>query len=409
MKKHIISLTAILALAMPLAAQAAPEFSFGGQYRINSYSLNDADGAGSVAAARARIRQNIDLKFSDAFDTHLQINFGHITEGIGNHTGLSNVGIRHAVMNYHFSEAATLTAGLVPLSDKFGDTLFSGDWDFNPVTFAISGNTSGADYRLAWFKILEGTEGTTIKNDVTGFLLDLGGELGDVTIGAMGLALRTPNVGNTGYENNSWIGGRIAAELEGIKIGADVVASNVKSSAPGVTNSVTDSKGIQARLHAEGQFNGISMSILGLYSTGKTAGDGYLSPQQIYGGQGYWGKTGVLNIQGPTDAGMDMNMLRPGNNGYGLQSVQVGLGYGFTDELSGYLGAGYYKAGKERVAGQGKNIGSDVYVQARYAFPDSPLALELFGDFASLGAAHYNSGGASRTVTAFGSRLQAEF
>ncbi|MES0371567.1 MAG: hypothetical protein ABUK11_04755 [Mariprofundaceae bacterium] len=408
MKKQIISFIAILALAMPLAAQAEPELSLGGQYRINSYLLNDADGAGSVAAARVRIRQNIDLKFSDAFDTHLQINFGHITEGIGNHTG-NNVGIRHAVMNYHFSEAATLTAGLVPLSDKFGDTLFSGDWDFNPVTFALSGNVGGTDYRLGWFKILEGTEGTTIKNDVTGFLVDLGGELGDVSIGAMGLGLRTPNAGNTDYENNGWIGGRIATEFDGIRIGADVVASNVKKNAPNVTNSVTDSKGIQARLHAEGQFNGISMSILGLYSTGKAAGEGYLSPQQIYGGQGYWGKTGVLNIQGPTDAGMDANMLRPGNNGYGLQSVQVGLGYSFTDELSGYLGAGYYNAGKERVAGQGKNIGSDVYVQARYAFPDSPLALEVFGDFASLGAAHYNSGGASRTVTAFGSRLQAEF
>ncbi len=407
-------------------AMAGPEVSFGGQYRINSYTLNDSSGAGSVAAARVRIRQNIDLTFSEAFDTHIQINFGHITQGIGNHTnnptgtppGGNTVGIRHAVMNYHFSEAATLTAGLVPLSDRFGDTLFSGDWDFNPVTFAVSGNTGAFDYRAGWIKIQENAEGTAIKNDITGYLLDLGGDLGGAEAGVMGLVLRTPNATATGYDSNSWIGGRVAVDMGGShggwKIGADVVASNVKRNAPNVTATTVDSKGTQFRVYANGQFDALSWSILGLYTTGKADGSGYLSPQQIYGGQGYWGKTGILNIQGPTDTGMDANMLRPGNNGYGLQTVQLGLGYGFTDELSGYLGLGVYRASKERVVGEGKNIGDEAYLQLKYAFPNSPLALEVFGDYAKLGAAHYNAPlvagiHQSRTASAFGSRLQAEF
>src|SRR3989304_2801956 len=141
-------------------AGSVPLVSLGGQYRINAYTLNDDDGAGDIAAARVRFRQNIDLKFSERFSTHIQLNIGHINEGIGNHNlnqdSDASVGLRHAIMNYKFSDPALLKAGLVPISDKFGDTLFSSDWDFNPLTLAWLGKIGGADIRLSTAELVGG-------------------------------------------------------------------------------------------------------------------------------------------------------------------------------------------------------------------------------------------------------------
>jgi hypothetical protein len=51
-----------------------------------------------------------------------------------------------------------LIGGLVPLSDRFGDTLFSGDWDFNPLTYAVLGKIEGIDIRAGAAKLIEGSE-----------------------------------------------------------------------------------------------------------------------------------------------------------------------------------------------------------------------------------------------------------
>jgi len=407
------------------AAGTAPEVSFGGQYRINSYTLMDKDGAGNIAASRLRIRQNIDLKFSEEFSTHIQFNIGHITEGIGNHTSntsgsdnLGNavntrgvtVGLRHAVLKYKFSDAAILVAGLVPVSDKFGDTLFSSDWDFNPLAYALLGNTGAIDYRVAWFKVAENgevdeTPAAKTMNDIDGYLLDLGGDLGVAKVGVMGLLIQTPNAAADGYEGNSWVGIRGDGSTSGLGWHLSLVNSNVKKTPIGTTD---DASGIQLLAKVDGKAGSLGWGVLALNSSGDKGNKGFISPQTLYGGQGYWGKTGILNIQGPTDTGMDANMLRTDNSGLGLMTIQANVSSPLMVNLGGYLGAGWYQANQEDGAGN-KDIGTDIYAEVKYSFPNSPLALQAGVDIASLGKAAPNSGGKTRTATAVFTRLQAEF
>ncbi|MDO8445988.1 MAG: hypothetical protein Q7T53_07810 [Deltaproteobacteria bacterium] len=409
----------LLTETVDLYAGTTPEVSFGGQYRINAYTLNDDDGAGGIAAARVRIRQNIDLKFSEQFNTHIQFNIGHINEGAGNHNlnqnGEASVGLRHAVMNYKFSDAALLQAGLVPIADKFGDTLFSSDWDFSPVAVLVKGN-AGVDYRAAWMKIEENDEtdetaaGADTDNDMDAYLLDLGKDLGVANVGVMGLVIRTPEngigVASDGYETNLWLGIRADGSTAGLNWHASLVSSNVDKS---VTGAADDSTGLQFLAKVDGKIDKIGWGLLGLYTTGSDDGeDSFFSPQTFYGGQGYWGKTGILNIQGPTDTGMDVNNLRTDNGGLGLTTIQANISAPLMDNLNGYIGAGGYQANEENPAGD-DDIGADVYAQVKYKFPDSPLALDAGFDVASLGKAAPNSGGDTRTATAFFARLQAEF
>jgi len=401
-------------------AGSVPVVSLGGQYRINAYTLNDDDGAGDIAAARVRFRQNIDLKFSERFSTHIQLNIGHINEGIGNHNlnqdSDASVGLRHAIMNYKFSDAALLKAGLVPISDKFGDTLFSSDWDFNPVAVELDGKVDALDYRLAWMKIQENGEtdenvaGADTDNDMDAYLLDLGTNAGFANVGVMGLVIRTPEnglgVASDGYETNSWIGVRADGKAADINWHLSVVNSNVDKS---VFGNADDSTGLQLLAKVDGKADKIGWGLLGLYTTGSDDGeDSFFSPQTFYGGQGYWGKTGILNIQGPTDTGMDANMLRTDNGGLGLTTIQASLAAPLADNLSGYLGLGWYRANEEN-ANDEDEIGTDVYAQVKYAFPNSPLALEVGFDVANLGKAAQNSNNDDRTASAVFARLQAEF
>lgn len=421
-----LGMAALLLVGMGVSvAGTPPEVSFGGQYRINSYTLSDKDGAGNIAASRVRIRQNIDLKFSEEFSTHIQLNIGHITEGIGNHTSntsgsdnLGNavntrgvtVGLRHAVLKYKFSDAAILVAGLVPVSDKFGDTLFSSDWDFNPLAYALLGNTGAIDYRVAWFKVAENgevdeTPAAKTMNDIDGYLLDLGGDLGVAKVGVMGLLIQTPNAAADGYEGNSWVGIRGDGSTSALGWHLSLVNSNVKKTPIGTTD---DASGIQLLAKVDGKAGSLGWGVLVLNSSGDKGNKGFISPQTLYGGQGYWGKTGILNIQGPTDTGMDANMLRTDNGGLGLMTIQANVSSPLTDNLGGYLGAGWYQANQDNAAGS-KDIGSDIYAQLKYSFPNSPLALQAGVDVASLGKAAPNSGGKTRTATAVFTRLQAEF
>lgn len=427
-KKKVLGLGMAALLAggvVSASAGTVPEVSFGGQYRINAYALNDDDGAGDIAAARARIRQNIDLKFSEQFSTHIQLNIGHINEGIGNHNlnqdDDPSVGLRHAVMNYKFSDAALLKAGLVPVPDKFGDTLFSSDWDFNPVAVVVEGKPGNIDYRLAWMKIEENSEtdetaaGVDQDNDMDAYLLDLGTNVGMANIGVMGLIIRTPEngigVASDGYETNSWVGVRADGKAADINWHLSVVNSNVDKSVSSGLMSGTDedSTGWQVLAKVDGKAGSLGWGLLGLYTTGSDdAKDSFFSPQSLYGGQGYWGKTGILNIQGPTDTGMDVNNLRTDNGGLGLTTIQANISSPLMTNLSGYVGAGWYQANEDNANGH-DDIGTDVYAQVKYTFPNSPLALDAGFDVASLGKAAPNSNDDTRTATAVFARLQAEF
>ena len=91
-----------------------------------AYSADsDVAGQGRQTAARVRIRQNVDIKFDERFKTHFQMELGHTADNITTTSGSdrqTNLNVRHAVLDYTTLSGVNLQAGIVPLSDYFGDT-----------------------------------------------------------------------------------------------------------------------------------------------------------------------------------------------------------------------------------------------------------------------------------------------
>ena len=82
------------------AGDKTPVASYGGQYRINSYSADNDVGGDRQTASRVRIRQDIDFVFDEQLKTHLQLEMGNTASNIT--TSSSNIKVRHGVIDYTF-------------------------------------------------------------------------------------------------------------------------------------------------------------------------------------------------------------------------------------------------------------------------------------------------------------------
>src|SRR3972149_522607 len=75
----------------------------------------------------------------------------------------------------------------------------------------------------------------------------------------------------------------------------------------------------------------------------------FITPMALVDHHGYWGYTGKLNVQGPTDTGID-NPLRVDGSvyggaglGYGLMTIQAKADFPVTDKLNGYAAIGIFQ------------------------------------------------------------------
>ena len=190
MKKWwLLILVGIFLLGSAVSAIAAVESTFHGQFRVNYYSLSQEEDVGpGRAAARLRWRPTWDAKISDDVSMHMQLNIGHIESNTSNarvdQSGAPAVGLRHAVLMFATPEiGGKFAAGLVPVSDKFGDTLFSSDWDFNPLTLAWLGKIGGADVRLATAKLMESDP--EVYDDVDAYVADVDLPMGNGSVSSL--------------------------------------------------------------------------------------------------------------------------------------------------------------------------------------------------------------------------------
>lgn len=65
-------------------------------------------------------------------------------------------GIRYGFLYATPLSGQMVMAGILPLSDHFGDTLFSAGWDFNVGGVAVLGSRGAASYRAAYLRLIEG-------------------------------------------------------------------------------------------------------------------------------------------------------------------------------------------------------------------------------------------------------------
>ncbi|AXS84109.1 hypothetical protein D0851_14370 [Marinobacter sp. Arc7-DN-1] len=368
-----------------LRAERGPEASFGGQYRINSYSAdNDLPTEdNNQAANRLRIRQNIDLRLSEQFDTHLQLELGHTTGNIGttgrgtlsdqDNPGTGEVRVRHGVMRYRADSDTVLRAGIIPLSDRFGDALFSGDWDYNPLAAAADIPLTNGSLRLVAGSLSEGSE-TLRDDDANHYQADFSFTAGAAELTLSGVLLRMPDdfTGSPGGNyNHANYGLALSYPLHHWQLDAFVLASSTDKELLGTTE---DGSGVALKTALSGPLGIGRLGVMVTYASGEGDGSGFLPTMALPGTYGYWGYTGVLTVQGPTDTGIDGDAVNISNNGYGMTTVQARYSFPIMPDLDGYVAAGWF--GNTDAAGRSGSVGTDLLMMATYHF-NKVLALDF--------------------------------
>lgn len=357
------------------------ETNFHGQFRINYYSL-DQDTAGlRQNAARLRWRPTWDATLPDDVKMHMQLNIGHIKDNVSNarwdNSGSNPaLSLRHAVLDFALPEGGgRINAGIVPLSDKFGDTLFSGDWDFNPLAVVWLGKVGGADVRLATGKLAENNEDQVDDQSI---------HMIDIDRGALGLSLYQFD-DEAAQVTQNYIGVRATNKYGDVNANAFIIYNDGTNDSTNIDNS-----GFAAKLEATTERFGI----MALYATGDDGSgtgdsDSFLTPATLVGATGYWGYTGKLNIQGPTDTGIDSPLNIDGarywdgsGSGRGIITIQAKANFPVTDKIAGYVAIGHYRHA-EAAAGMNEEIGNDIYLQGKYELRQN-LDLEAGIDYAML-------------------------
>ncbi len=396
-----------------------PQASFGGQYRINFYNADNDTSTDDQRAGRARIRQNIDLQFSEGFNTHLQLELSHTTSNV---TTTNAVSVRHAVIDYAFKNGTKLQAGLAPLHDYYHDTLFSSDWDYNPLAASIIFPLGAAKVRLFAANLGEGAE--NIENDdfvhyQADYSLPIGKD-GQLTVSATTLNLQNDSLAGSddSFHYNVAAGARLPFG-NGLAFNGLVVGSWSDAQLLGTTRNAS---GVAVLAELTGAAGPGEFGLLLSYASGESDGTGFLSPMAFAQTFGYWGYTGILTVQGPTDTGFDFDGINISNNGYGLSTVQAKYSVPLGSNLNGYLAAGWF--GNTDAGGRDDTVGYDLLAMGTYRFTKF-LALDFGVAYAKLndsvsgyfqsvqnngqGPAFNQSVGSERNKWALFGRFQAEF
>jgi hypothetical protein len=402
-------------------AQDIPAVTFHGQYRINSWVLRGEDGV-ETSASRLRARPTFDVALPEETALHLQFNIGHINanalQATVAHDGGPSFGLRQLVVSRAWDKALVLEAGLVPLSDRFGDTLFSADWDFSPLAAGVRGESGGLSWRAAAGRVVEGSEAWDAKDNATILIGDV--DYGPFGASVYGLLLgQGASAAPTLQEGDLTIAGlRYQDDLGPLNLRLNLMASHLSGQVADTEVSATGFAFIAAAQAPVGE--SLKLGLLSSVTTGDTdfgqAKDSgaFLTPLSLLGLHGYWGYTGKLTVQGPTDTGIDDPVNIDGgsygnqNLGRGLLTVQGKGELTLAEFARLYVGAGFFR-GVSDGGLQSKDIGVDVYAQVRWTL-GAWFTLETGVDVASLGEGYHGASETGRQLLVLGfSRLQLEY
>jgi hypothetical protein len=144
-------------------------FAFGVQYRVVFDDSNVAGPAGSTPDdttgynfVRQRVRLNLEAAPNESVGAFVQAEFrggwGGTAPGASDPRGsqpilnpfnrIGDRGLRYTYVYWKPSREHHVMAGILPVSDEFGDTLFSADWDWNAGGVAWLGGSDRSRWRL---------------------------------------------------------------------------------------------------------------------------------------------------------------------------------------------------------------------------------------------------------------------
>lgn len=290
-----------------------------------------------------------------------------------------------------------LKAGILPLSDQLGDTLFSADWDFNVGGVAYKGMADSVDYRLAYVRLVDDL--TDLEDDQNGHLavLDINTAIDAVKLGGHIYYLSIDHDA-TGLDKNTqgWYGITAAGKFEMVDLNGFVIFNSGE-----VAEESND--GVGVKVEGSVPLGDLRLSVMGIYTTGddesfpagtasgvSVTGErtvGFLTPESILGTEGYWAYTYLFTAHGPSDVN-DLG-LEIGNRGRGLTTIQAKLDIPVTDKLDAQVQVGWFQSSEDVIIGttnSGDDLGTEFGGQVKYEVGKN-LNLEAGIAFASLGDA----------------------
>ncbi len=298
-------------------------------------------------------------------------------------------GVRYGYIYYTPSDKSSLAAGIIPVSDRLGDVLFSADWDFNVGGITWNSTAAGHDYRLAYVRLVDGVgssdktaidqNGDLIVADVTKSISDMA-QLG-LHVYYLNLPGKTAiEAGFSGKVTQGWYAVSGSADFERAKLNGFVCVNK---------GSFGDNDNTGFALKAEGAIpvGTPTLNIMGVYSSGDDEGEApdsqFRTVQGMFGTEGFWAYCHIFTSNPPSDVndfgvGLD-------NNGRGLLSLQAKGETPITEKLSGEVSAGWFQASAENADGNsdmGAEIGGVLTCEmAEHLNLQVGTAYDILGDY----------------------------
>lgn len=373
------------------------KFDLSLQYRV-MYNRSNLPGAGGSTFAehkdydffRQRFRLSLDVQPTQRIGGYVQLEYRG-GWGVGPDLSDPREGVREAVVfnrlkarGVRYGYVYTLlgneqriSAGILPVSDNVGDTLFSAVWDFNVGGISLEGSINGNGYRLGYLRLVD-TLSSGVDREGEFFILDFLHSKFGAHVYFLNKSKVSSLSGFLGSEvREGWYALTSSFQLGEADINAFVILNN------GKYNSISHTG---LALKGEGKFslNNNRLSLLCIYTTGSEEGIGdgsFLTPLGILGSGGYWGYTHIFTPQGSSDVN-DFG-LEIGNAGASLFTAQGKLKFPkVIENLDFQVSGGIFFSSKERNLSNsmGIEIGGEFTL-----FIDQYLAFDFGASYARLG------------------------
>jgi hypothetical protein len=391
------------------------EITFPGQYRTNFYSVdNDKEGEAQQNAARLRLRQNIDIQFSEVLSSSVRFQLNHTTSNITNAGDKDSKGvlIRHGYAQYEL-ESYMIKSGLVPVSEYSNEVLFSSGWGYNP--FALEGYTQVNENTLHYFlaNLKEGDERQT-RDDFTHYHIDYIHTYNEKTKIIVTASLMEVE----GFGDHQNIGLKVDTVLPNeMKLNALLMHSSTDK---GILLTQKEASGVAFLSELIMKQPGMQFSFLVSYASGEEDGSGFLVPLALTKTNSYWGYTGIMTVMAQTDTGFSGDSVNISNNGHGMASIQAKSELYLMPKLKVQVSAGWF--GATKTSDRKSDVGLDLLAMGTYDITpvlklDLGLAYAQLEDSLSgteagvVMGSSYNApfAGVSRKKSAFFGRIQLEF
>lgn len=287
-------------------------------------------------------------------------------------------GIRYGYI-YFTHDGHLIKAGILPVSDQMGDTIFSADWDFNVGGAALIGKADTVDYRVAYVRLLDDLR--DLEDDQNGHLgiLDINAKLNDIMVGGHVYYLSIDHDA-AGLDKNTqgWYGVTASGKVAMANLNGFVLFNSGE-----IGDESND--GVGVKVEGSLPIGDLRLSVMGLLTTGdETPAKGFQTIEGIVGSSGYWAYTYIFTAHGPSDVN-DFG-LEIGNRGRGLRTIQAKLDIPVTDRLDAQVQVGWFQSSEDVDIGGGKTddgLGTEFGGQVKYGVTKN-LNLEVGAAFASL-------------------------